>query len=726
MPTSRSLSVGMTGYIPDTGSLFIDIDHDAHMVSGNGEREKQFMMISGMISSAYEGFVWEQFTGLPSVSTMALLYEAIEEETELEIVTKDNYNEKKADLKLSASTRTSIEKELAAGKVVIIPQEQTEILDWQGSGYIVLEPGTMAGAYKIEGGLNGGSCGEEVALAFLVNLIIAAADVYQIVGMAASALSLFAMGPAGIAAGIVLMIFAAAMLTATIAFYCENYALMDAYLNGDEAAGEELKWNLVSSVLLSFLFWGVGKAVGYGVKKLAAQTLAEKAPKIAERLIRIFDDPGDAYRWYNSMKKANFADDLIADMADMLGRDARSKLGNLAAKGMSSELLEMLARNADLLEKFSLTDLLAFKNAASKADDIVRLLSKRGRGFVNLYRAYGDDAVTVALKLGDGALDDLQKYGLELIGLVRTKGDDFARLYQKYGSEFVAKCLRYGDDVFVNAAKYGDDYIELLMRYGDDVMEGLRLHGDDFMEQYRKRGDEFIDDFLKRGDEALKGGSPGTIRPNTETIKSIQAAIKKNGLSEESFLNFMRKSSGELTPSEAKIMENIRKSVPVPNKDTPLQKVIDPQYISSYLDGSFVKFNEGKIKGCMTTVADVGELNTPKALFEGLRLDYPGTPFSPGDSSVTVIRFITDDVDNLIVPFGDAMPNPAGGKVSEMLPPFTGNGFTSALNGQIIPEFYSEGLSLKNGAQMIEITNGGKEILKAIYDGDLMRFISID
>ncbi len=270
--------------------------------------------------------------------------------------------------------------------------------------------------------------------------------------------------------------------------------------------------------------------VGYGIKKLAAQTLAEKAPKIAERLIRIFDDPGDAYRWYNSMKKANFADDLIADMADMLGRDARSKLGNLAAKGMSSELLEMLARNADLLEKFSLTDLLAFKNAASKADDIVRLLSKRGRGFVNLYRAYGDDAVTVALKLGDGALDDLQKYGLELIGLVRTKGDDFARLYQKYGSEFVAKCLRYGDDVFVNAAKYGDDYIELLMRYGDDVMEGLRLHGDDFMEQYRKRGDEFIDDFLKRGDEALKGGLDTKKNDLVNKIKGIRGRMPNTDL----------------------------------------------------------------------------------------------------------------------------------------------------------------------------------------------------
>lgn len=38
-----------------------------------------------------------------------------------------------------------------------------------------------------------------------------------------------------------------------------------------------------------------------------------------------------------------------------------------------------------------------------------------------------------------------------------------------------------------------------------------------------------------------------------------------------------------------------------------------------------------------------------------------------------------------------------------MIDPFTGNGFTSASNGQIIPEFFSDGLTLTNGAQMVNI-----------------------
>lgn len=72
------------------------------------------------------------------------------------------------------------------------------------------------------------------------------------------------------------------------------------------------------------------------------------------------------------------------------------------------------------------------------------------------------------------------------------------------------------------------------------------------------------------------------------------------------------------------------------------------------------------------------------------------------------------------------MPNPTGGAVSSMAPPFTGNGFTSATNGQIITEFYSDGVSLNNGAQMLEITSDGKEILKAIYDAKQGLFIPVN
>ena len=72
-------------------------------------------------------------------------------------------------------------------------------------------------------------------------------------------------------------------------------------------------------------------------------------------------------------------------------------------------------------------------------------------------------------------------------------------------------------------------------------------------------------------------------------------------------------------------------------------KVINPAYVDSYLDGSFMNFNDGKINGCITTVEGASGLKTPRDFYEGLRLDYEGTPFSPLDSSATVIRFTSND-----------------------------------------------------------------------------------
>ena len=173
-------------------------------------------------------------------------------------------------------------------------------------------------------------------------------------------------------------------------------------------------------------------------------------------------------------------------------------------------------------------------------------------------------------------------------------------------------------------------------------------------------------------------------------------------------------------------METIRNSIPMPEVDTPLQKVLNPAYVDGYFDGSFMNFNDGRISGCISTVDGAAGLNTPEKVFYGLRMDYEQTPFKPTDEFVTVIRFTSSDTQNIKIPYGDNMPNPAGGNVSNMTPPFTGNGFTAATNGQIIPEFYTDGVSLQDGAQMFQITSRGEEKLIAIYNEDLMKFVRID
>lgn len=66
-----------------------------------------------------------------------------------------------------------------------------------------------------------------------------------------------------------------------------------------------------------------------------------------------------------------------------------------------------------------------------------------------------------------------------------------------------------------------------------------------------------------------------------------------------------------------------------------------------------------------------------------------------------------------------------GGTVTEAAP-FTGNGFTKETNGEIIPEFKCDGfLEVADGAQLIEISENGTEILKAVYSETKGKFIPV-
>jgi len=218
----------------------------------------------------------------------------------------------------------------------------------------------------------------------------------------------------------------------------------------------------------------------------------------------------------------------------------------------------------------------------------------------------------------------------------------------------------------------------------------------------------------------------GWMAVETKTLKLIECVLDQYEVTKDEFILLAQKASSELTATEAELMANIRNVIPMPDKYTWLQKVINPKYIEGYLDGSFTKYGEGRISGCITTVDGAAGLKTPQVIYNAMRMDYPNSPFSIGDGSVTVIRFTSSEAGNIVIPYGNGMPNPVGGAVANMKPPFTGTGFTSSLNGHIVPEFYSNGLSLNHGALMYEITSDGKEILKAIFDNHQMKFVLVN
>lgn len=82
-------------------------------------------------------------------------------------------------LGINNDAKNDIANALAIGKEVSVHEKDISINGWSGSGYVILDPDTGAGAYKLDGGTNGGavpSCVGLVAMvifALIIALIIA-------------------------------------------------------------------------------------------------------------------------------------------------------------------------------------------------------------------------------------------------------------------------------------------------------------------------------------------------------------------------------------------------------------------------------------------------------------------------------------------------------------------------------------------------------------------------
>ena len=167
---TRRLSEGITGYevkrsishgkvigvLP--GNLFIDIDaNDTIAVSrdNNAENVTIFNAYSGYTSSIYESIVWEQLTGVESVSTVSVFENANKENIEIVDVSKDNI-ERLNEINISYSLKNELAGEIENGSGIIIPLETVEIGNWNGTGYILINDGNQSEEYMISGGLNGG------------------------------------------------------------------------------------------------------------------------------------------------------------------------------------------------------------------------------------------------------------------------------------------------------------------------------------------------------------------------------------------------------------------------------------------------------------------------------------------------------------------------------------------------------------------------------------------
>lgn len=171
----------------------------------------------------------------------------------------------------------------------------------------------------------------------------------------------------------------------------------------------------------------------------------------------------------------------------------------------------------------------------------------------------------------------------------------------------------------------------------------------------------------------------------------------------------------ELTPAEQAVLVDIRNSIPMPVEGEFIQKVIDPATAQRYLANLVVDggFDAQRVRGFVTTASDTVHLTTPGEIFDGLALNYSGTPFNPDEQTVAVLRLPADAnvVDNVSVPQATSL----GGSY-DAPPPYTGNGFT-ATGASVIPEYQLESVRLPAGTEMWEVTQSGTQRLIGVYDG---------
>ncbi len=129
--------------------------------SNNQQEEINFKLQAGIIASALEHVTPEQLfntnpTNPPNAfSAVKGLQLAAAEGQRIYQITQANQTTTLPNLNLDVATETEIQNAVNAGKEVITHTDLVSVPGYTGAGYIIIDPVTGDGAYKIGGGKNG-------------------------------------------------------------------------------------------------------------------------------------------------------------------------------------------------------------------------------------------------------------------------------------------------------------------------------------------------------------------------------------------------------------------------------------------------------------------------------------------------------------------------------------------------------------------------------------------
>ena len=166
--------LGTFGYEPDVTYLFgvpsavnpgllklnVPIINVVGADTGDGNKKAQFAFQIGMLSSALESSVPDELfstTANPAsaISAVQAINDALMQGQRIYHITQVNKSTVIPNIHLASSVVTEIADSVASGNEAIVHTDPVSVTGWSGGGYIIFDPITGDGAYKIGGGQNG-------------------------------------------------------------------------------------------------------------------------------------------------------------------------------------------------------------------------------------------------------------------------------------------------------------------------------------------------------------------------------------------------------------------------------------------------------------------------------------------------------------------------------------------------------------------------------------------
>ncbi|MEU1808382.1 SseB family protein [Micromonospora aurantiaca (nom. illeg.)] len=151
------------------------------------------------------------------------------------------------------------------------------------------------------------------------------------------------------------------------------------------------------------------------------------------------------------------------------------------------------------------------------------------------------------------------------------------------------------------------------------------------------------------------------------------------------------------------------------NRPVTMQKAIAASQLAYYLERGY-----DRVSGFVHRAGELAHLRTPAELYRALGLGHPGSPFSPDDDEVYLLRWPAYRPSLYRIPYGG--PNEAAMRAMEgwviERPPFRGNGFAPGESSDVIAEFKVDSARLPHGAELWRVGADGDSRLVAVLDTD--------